>query len=74
MNYLNQSNYGLQDIPEPFRGQHKNSYNLTSTSNLTSNETSIETKTQNISNTNKGFSIEDFILVLLIFFILTDYK
>lgn len=64
MNHLNQ-NYGLQDIPEPFRGQNKD---LVGTS---------QTEPQaapSSSSARSWFNIEDLLLILLLFLLLSDYK
>ncbi|NLM13556.1 MAG: hypothetical protein GX209_07410 [Epulopiscium sp.] len=66
MNHLNQNSYGLQDIPEPFRGQNKNLGNTAINNQPESQSTSVSGASR--------FPLEDFLLILLLFLLLTDYK
>ncbi|HHW67601.1 MAG: hypothetical protein PWP07_1148 [Epulopiscium sp.] len=65
MNHLNPNSYGLQDIPEPFRGQN-NSFGNTPMN-------PSEPKTTAVKGTGR-FALEDFLLILLLFLLITDYK
>ncbi|NLK97571.1 hypothetical protein [Defluviitalea saccharophila] len=66
MNHLNQNSYGLHDIPEPFRGQN-NTFGNTTVNNQ------AETQSATVSGTSR-FALEDFLLILLLFLLLTDQK
>ncbi|NLK20672.1 MAG: hypothetical protein GX308_01015 [Epulopiscium sp.] len=68
MNHLNQNSYGLQDIPEPFRGQRKDFSNIN-----VINTTEPQTSTT-VSSARSSFAIEDLFLILLLFILLSDYK
>ncbi|HOQ16848.1 MAG TPA: hypothetical protein PLL17_01795 [Defluviitaleaceae bacterium] len=67
MNHLNQNSYELQDIPEPFRGQHKDF-------SINPNPGQIDSQPVTSSGFYPSFKIEDLLLILLLFLLLNDNK